>query len=501
MVMTNRDRVDRGMGYLASGLGPFVNELMAAAFPDGGDWVKVLAARNPSRYGAGYQYSLSDPRFLLRVVTEEWRVFKDQLSRVEQGFATELRAAGNRWAHQGQFSDDDTYRTLDTMERLLAAVGAADQASQVRRLRLDRQQPAASSAIPSADAHAERPGRPDQGRSHGTTGFWSAVGRSDVVRAMEEYDRLGQERFLAEHGFGRATAYLLIHGGRSYDSKAILGVAYEFATGVHIGPHEFSGGVSGAAGVLRKLGFEVRDTRTSAGQQAQGTAGPRTQVRRHVPAPVPAHSATQRSAATLDGIPPERSLLVLTCSGRKELGGQPPYPSVDIAWREDLRDARRRVLATAQADTARVLPAWRRYTGAFYQYARPALADAVAAGHVVIISGGYGIVRGDEPIGWYDKVLQLADWPVGLLESALITEARRCGAQTVVAFASATSEYTKLLRRTRWQQAGIDARLVTITGVTGGALREVPRRLGQAFSAFWNRQHDYPPGTIVEVLV
>jgi hypothetical protein len=35
------------------------------------------------------------------------------------------------------------------------------------------------------------------------------VARADVVRAIEEYDRLGRERFLTEHGFGRATAYLL----------------------------------------------------------------------------------------------------------------------------------------------------------------------------------------------------------------------------------------------------------------------------------------------------
>jgi len=200
-------------------------------------------------------------------------------------------------------------------------------------------------------------------------------------------------------------------------------------------------------------------------------------------------------------VDPERSLLVLTCSGRKESGGGPPGPAGAIAWSQDLRDARIRVLATAKADTAHVLPAWRRYSGTFYQHARPALADAVAAGHVVIISGGYGIARADEPIGWYDKVLQLADWPADLLESALISEAQRCGAQTVVAFASATTDYTKLLRRTRWLHAGIDARLVTITGVTGGAMSEVPRRLGQAFSAFWNRQHgSYPVGTTVELL-
>jgi hypothetical protein len=203
----------------------------------------------------------------------------------------------------------------------------------------------------------------------------------------------------------------------------------------------------------------------------------------------------------LDGVAPERSLLVLTCSGRKESGGRPPGPADAVAWPPDLRAARTRVLAAAKADTAHVLPAWRRYTGTFYRHARPALADAVAAGHVVIISGGYGIARADEPIGWYDKVLQLADWPAGLLESALIGEAQRCGAQTVVAFASATTGYATLLRRTRWRQAGIDARLVTITGVTGGAISEVPRRLGQAFSAFWNRQPgSYPPGTTVELL-
>jgi hypothetical protein len=171
-------------------------------------------------------------------------------------------------------------------------------------------------------------------------------------------------------------------------------------------------------------------------------------------------------------------------------------------WPQALQDARAKVLATASADASRVLPAWSRYTGTFYKYARPALADATATGHVVIISGGYGLVRADEPIAWYDKMLQLTDWPAGLLESALIEEARRCAAQTVVAFSSATTEYTRLLRRTPWDQADIDARLVTITGVTGGAMSEVPRRLAMAFTRFWNRQEgtSYPPGTTVEQL-
>ena len=64
---------------------------------------------------------------------------------------------------------------------------------------------------------------------------------------------------------------------------------------------------------------------------------------------------------------------MLTSSSHEERGGQPPYPTDDLARPEDLRNARRRVLATAQANTARVLPAWRRRTGALYLHARPAL--------------------------------------------------------------------------------------------------------------------------------
>jgi hypothetical protein len=99
----------------------------------------MLQARDAAKHGAEKQYSRTDARFLLRVITEEWRAFKDQLSRAEQSFASELRDTGNRWAHGDTFSADDTYRALDTMERLLPAADAANEAADVRRLRLDAQ--------------------------------------------------------------------------------------------------------------------------------------------------------------------------------------------------------------------------------------------------------------------------------------------------------------------------------------------------------------------------
>jgi hypothetical protein len=60
---------------------------------------------------------------------------------------------------------------------------------------------------------------------------WDRVTRADVLRAIEEYDRLGSKRFFSEHGFAPTTTYELVLKKRRYPPKAILGTAYEFATG------------------------------------------------------------------------------------------------------------------------------------------------------------------------------------------------------------------------------------------------------------------------------
>lgn len=139
MALSNRDRIGRGLELLGAGLEPFVDMMMSLATPDAVDWVKAIEARDAAKHGTNRTYDKTDVRFLLRVMTEEWRVFKDRLSRVEQNFASELREAGNKWAHTKPFSGDDTYRALDTMERLLIAIGAMDRADEVRKLRLDHQ--------------------------------------------------------------------------------------------------------------------------------------------------------------------------------------------------------------------------------------------------------------------------------------------------------------------------------------------------------------------------
>ena len=92
---------------------------------------------------------------------------------------------------------------------------------------------------------------------------WDQVGHEDVVRAIREYDDLGPEPFFSKHGFAPTTTYDLVWDGRRYPPKAILGTAYELATGRRLASADFEGGKSGAVKVLGKLGFTVEPRRST----------------------------------------------------------------------------------------------------------------------------------------------------------------------------------------------------------------------------------------------
>ena len=94
---------------------------------------------------------------------------------------------------------------------------------------------------------------------------WDPVTRIDVLSAIREYDGLGPERFFSQHGFAPTTTYELIWDERHYPPKAILGTAYELATGRRLASSDFEGGKSGAVKVLGKLGFTVQSIPRSHG--------------------------------------------------------------------------------------------------------------------------------------------------------------------------------------------------------------------------------------------
>ena len=88
--------------------------------------------------------------------------------------------------------------------------------------------------------------------------MWDRVTRDEVLRAIAEYDRLGPEGFFAAHGFGPTTTYDLLWDEGRYPPKAILGTAYELATGERLASGDFEGGKTGAVTVLGRLGFTVQ---------------------------------------------------------------------------------------------------------------------------------------------------------------------------------------------------------------------------------------------------
>ena len=92
---------------------------------------------------------------------------------------------------------------------------------------------------------------------------FSSVTRQHVLQAIGEYDARGGEEFLDVYGFTPTHGHTLVHEGRTYDSKAVLGVAHRFATGRLATSEDFHGGMAGAVAILRKRGFEVSEPVTA----------------------------------------------------------------------------------------------------------------------------------------------------------------------------------------------------------------------------------------------
>ncbi|AXI47586.1 hypothetical protein C1J03_17180 [Sulfitobacter sp. SK012] len=86
--------------------------------------------------------------------------------------------------------------------------------------------------------------------------------RSAVEAAMDEFDQIGRDAFLAKHGFGQALRYYIMRDGRQYDSKAIYGAAHriQFPEDEAFTSDDFSGGENAVKQPLEALGFKFAAT-------------------------------------------------------------------------------------------------------------------------------------------------------------------------------------------------------------------------------------------------
>lgn len=154
------EKIGTGLMLLRDGLGPFAEREINNAVRSGRLAKADLAkhANEPDLYDR--RISDWDVAPLLRVMFLVWNdAFRDLLGPSERSLVSELRTWRNRWAHQDRLTDDDADRILDSVERLLTAVGASEakRAKAIKEeLRKERYAPAAPApATPAPAAPAE----------------------------------------------------------------------------------------------------------------------------------------------------------------------------------------------------------------------------------------------------------------------------------------------------------------------------------------------------------
>ncbi len=125
-MINNRDRIGRCLDLLKQGLYRYFEQRMREAY--GGQWLsqaeKALSHQKETTLKRSTEDKLQDIYNLLLIMIERDKAFK---SRLERALATELIEVRNKWAHQVDFSTEDTYRALDSMSRLLNTIRSFEQ--------------------------------------------------------------------------------------------------------------------------------------------------------------------------------------------------------------------------------------------------------------------------------------------------------------------------------------------------------------------------------------
>lgn len=137
MAITNHERVGKALEIFRIGIAPYVEREVKSAVQSGALSTQVVKGFLDDPMLADKSIGEYDVSALMKLMWDSWNdVFKRTLSFAQRSLVSEVRTFRNDWAHQRPFSSDDTDRALDSMERLLTAVSAAE-AEEVRKLKLE----------------------------------------------------------------------------------------------------------------------------------------------------------------------------------------------------------------------------------------------------------------------------------------------------------------------------------------------------------------------------
>ena len=135
MVMANTERIQKALDHFRDGLKPAVIETYESRY--GANWLESVGSQ---MHHAEANPSLDDVAFLLKTMKATWNsVWHEVLGPAVRAMVFEVADVRNQWAHQDRISTDDTARSLDSMERILEALGDTEHRKLIRQLRTDLQ--------------------------------------------------------------------------------------------------------------------------------------------------------------------------------------------------------------------------------------------------------------------------------------------------------------------------------------------------------------------------
>lgn len=142
--MQNQEIITRGFGILLHALAPYVAQQFSVYYGPDNWWTEgVLGTLYDDQKEdlplSGEFSDLVDSLDIantLRLMDVKWNdIFRKKLNYQDRNWLKELQGTRNKWAHHGSedFSDDDTWRALDTMSRLANDIDP-DSAEEIRTI-------------------------------------------------------------------------------------------------------------------------------------------------------------------------------------------------------------------------------------------------------------------------------------------------------------------------------------------------------------------------------
>ena len=134
MAKSTRQYVFEGMEVLPEALVPFVEKRLESSLT--GHWQVRVAEKLPGLKPDSSGNIAWDQAALLNAMDRFWSdAFKTVLGRAESSIVNELVAVRNKLSHNETFTYDDAERALDSMRRLMEAIGAGVPADQLGKMR------------------------------------------------------------------------------------------------------------------------------------------------------------------------------------------------------------------------------------------------------------------------------------------------------------------------------------------------------------------------------